>query len=91
MKETDPVRNWLEDGGLMRAVPFHVYKHFHEVYVHFSKDMEEVRIKHIPSLNRFNGQVRAFIADDPSWEEVRLAIGRHLRRSNLVTRMTQKA
>ena len=52
MKETDPVRNWLEDGGLMRAVPFHVYKHFHEVYVHFSKDMEEVRIKHIPSLNR---------------------------------------
>ena len=75
----------------MRAVPPHVLKHFNEVYVYFSKDMEEIGVKHVPGLNRFNGQVRAFIADDPSWEEVRLATGKHLRRSNLVTRMTRKA
>ena len=53
--------------------------------------MDEVGIKDVPGLNRSNGQVIAFIADDPSWEEVRLATGKHLRRSNLVTRMTQKA
>ena len=91
MREADPVKTWLEDGGLMRVVPPHVLKHFNEVYVYFSKDMEEIGVKHVPGLNRFNGQVRAFIADDPSWEEVRLATGKHLRRSNLVTRMTRKA
>ena len=91
MREADPIKNWLEDGGLMRAIPPHVPKLFNEVYVYFSKDMDEIGVKHVPGLNRFNGQVRAFIADDPSWEEVRLATGKHLRRSNLVTRMTKKA
>ena len=55
MREADPVKNWLEDGGLMRAVPPHVSKHFNEVYVYFSKDMEEIGIKHVPGLSRFNG------------------------------------
>ena len=91
MREADPIKNWLEDGGLMRAIPPHVPKLFNEVYVYFSKDMDEIGVKHVPGLNRFNGQVRAFIADDPSWEEVRLATGKHLRRSNLVTRMNKKA
>ena len=88
LKEVDPVRNWLEDGGLSRAVLLYEEKLFREIYVYFRQDMEEVGIKHIPGTNRFNAQVRAFIAEDPAWEEVRKATGKHLRRSNLVTRMT---
>ena len=88
LKEVDPVRNWLEDGGLSRAVPLYEEKLFREIYVYFRQEMEEVGIKHIPGTNRFNAQVRAFIAEDPAWEEVRKATGKHLRRSNLVTRMT---
>ena len=62
--EVDPVRNWLEDGGLSRAVPLYEEKLFREIYVYFRQDMEEVGIKHIPGTNRFNAQVRAFIADE---------------------------
>ena len=88
MKEADTVRNWLEDGGLRRAVPKRDAKLFNEVYIYFRKDMDEVGIKYIPGLPRFNSKIREFIANDPSWEEVRHSDGKKIQRSNLVTRMT---
>jgi hypothetical protein len=88
MKEADTVRNWLEDGGLRRAVSKRDAKLFNEVYIYFRKDMDEVGIKYIPGLPRFNSKIREFIANDPSWEEVRHSDGKKIQRSNLVTRMT---
>ena len=88
MKEADTLGSWLEDGGLKTAVPRHEAKLFNEVYIHFRKDMDEMGIKYIPGLLKFNSKVRGFIANDPSWEEVRHADGRKIQRSNLVTRMT---
>jgi len=82
------VRNWLEDGGLRRAVSKRDAKLFNEVYIYFRKDMDEVGIKYIPGLPRFNSKIREFIANDPSWEEVRHSDGKKIQRSNLVTRMT---
>ena len=35
-----------------------------------------------------NKQLRAFISDDPSWEEIRSSAGQKLKRSDLVTKMT---
>ena len=88
MKEADTVRSWLEDGGLKRAVPIRVAKLFNEVYIYFRKDMDEVGIKYIPGLPKFNSKIREFITNDPSWEEVRHSDGKKIQRSNLVTRMT---
>jgi P4 family phage/plasmid primase-like protien len=88
MKEADTVRNWLEEGGLRRAVPIREAKLFNEVYIYFRKDMDEVGIKYIPGLPKFNSKMRKFIANDPSWEEVRHSDGKKIQRSNLVTRMT---
>ena len=88
MKDADTVGSWLEDGGLKRAVPRHEAVLFNEVYIYFRKDMDEMGIKYITGLLKFNSKVRGFIAKDPSWEEVRHADGRKIQRSNLVTRMT---
>jgi len=88
MKDADTLGSWLEDGGLKRAVPRHEAVLFNEVYIYFRKDMDEMGIKYITGLLKFNSKVRGFIAKDPSWEEVRHADGRKIQRSNLVTRMT---
>jgi P4 family phage/plasmid primase-like protien len=88
MKEADTVGSWLEDGGLRRAVPRHEATLLNEVYICFRQDMDEMGIKYIPGLLKFNSKVREFIANDPSWEEVRHADGKKIKRSNLVTRMT---
>ena len=88
MKEADILGSWLEDGGLKTAVPRHEAKLFNEVYIHFRKDMDEMGIKYIPGLLKFNSKVRGFIANDPRWEEVRHADGKKIQRSNLVTRLT---
>ena len=50
--------------------------------------LNEMGIKYIPGLLKFNSKVREFITNDPSWEEVRHADGKKIKRSNLVTRMT---
>lgn len=90
LKEADPVLNWLEDGGLMRAVPAHISVLLREIYIYFSKDMQEIGVKYIPGVTRFNAQLRSYIADDPSWEEVRHADGKKIQRSSLVSKIVPR-
>ena len=88
MKEADPVKNWLLEGGLKRAVPLSSGELLRDIYIYFRGDMKEIGVQYIPGISRFNKQLRAFISDDPSWEEIRSSAGQKLKRSDLVTKMT---
>ena len=57
-----------------------------DIYIYFRGDMKEIECNIFQVSGRFNKQLRAFISDDPSWEEIRSSAGQKLKRSDLVTK-----
>ena len=88
--EVDPIKEWLEEGGLDRHKSPHG-RLLKDLYFCFRQEMEDDGINYIPLKRRFYTQVRAFIATTPCWEERRTAGGSKIFASDLVTKMTNSA
>ena len=88
--DVDPIKEWLEEGGLDRHKSPHG-KLLKELYRSFRQEMEDDGINYIPQKRRFYSQVRAYIAGTPCWEERRTAGGSKIFASDLVTKMTNSA
>ena len=88
--EVDPIKEWLEEGGLDRHKSPHG-RLLKDLYFCFRQEMEDDGINYIPLKRRFYTQVRAFIATTPCWEERRTGSGSKVFASDLVTKMTNTA
>tara|TARA_B110000008_G_scaffold255288_1_gene271897 strand:- start:855 stop:3143 length:2289 start_codon:yes stop_codon:yes gene_type:complete len=84
--EADPIKEWLEAGGLDRHKSIHGAL-IRDLYLEFRAEMQEEGVFHIPQKRRFNGQLRAFVGSNPCWHERRSSKGSRIYASDLVTQM----
>ena len=82
--EADPVREWLEDGGLTRVVGVQVLD-LRTLYKRFCEELEDlVGRQYRPTRKRFIAQLRLLIARDPEWIITRRSAGNVIQRNTLV-------
>lgn len=91
-RDADPVREWLEDGGLERHVS-NAGILLNRLYMAFREDVGDLGMNYIPSRRRFLQRIRDAIEQDPRWRVVKRANGLMIFPNDLlspVTLVTQK-